>query len=69
MTADENSTPTPNPRSGILKTTFLLIGSAALGGLAVALWNRRELAEMRNPKSGSVLPEPSTSDTADEEII
>jgi hypothetical protein len=69
MTADENSTPAPNSRSGIWKTTLLLIGSAAFGGLAVALWNRRELAGMRNQKIGPVSQESSTSDAEDEEIF
>ena len=28
-------------------TAFLLLSSAALGGIAVALWNRRTLEQMR----------------------
>jgi len=47
--------------SSRLKTGLLVIGSALLGGIAVALWNRRSLAEIRNqppekdsePNSGS----------------
>ena len=34
--------------SSRLKTSLLVVGSALLGGIAVALWNRRSLAEIRN---------------------
>ncbi len=34
------------PRS-LLRTSLLLATSAALGGIAVAIWNRRTLAQMR----------------------
>ena len=35
--------------SSRVKTGLLVVGSALLGGIAVALWNRRSLAEIRNP--------------------
>jgi hypothetical protein len=39
------------------KTTLLLFASAAFGGLAVALWDRRTLAGMRNrPPAQEVKP-------------
>ena len=31
-----------------LKTGLLVVGSALLGGIAVALWNRRSLTDIRN---------------------
>jgi hypothetical protein len=39
------------PRRGfhLLQTGFLLAGSALLGGLAVALWHRKSLAQLRQP--------------------
>jgi hypothetical protein len=36
------------PGSGLVRTGFLLLGSAVFGGIAVALWNRRTLAKMQN---------------------
>jgi hypothetical protein len=45
MTADSNPSAVQRPK--IWKTILLLGGSAAFGGVAVALWNRRELARMR----------------------
>jgi hypothetical protein len=65
MTADPNSEFHAPPPPKIWKTTLFLIGSAAFGGLAVALWNRRELAQMRNQKSKSavdVSPSPAQPD-------
>jgi hypothetical protein len=68
MTADSNSSPAPESPSRLLKTVFLLVGTAAFGGLAIAFWNRKELAEMRSEKSrpspeGTVRPAPSDDDT------
>lgn len=36
------------PRRRRLRTALLLLGSAAVGGLAVALWNRKALSQMQN---------------------
>ncbi|HTZ89042.1 MAG TPA: hypothetical protein VMA71_01800 [Alloacidobacterium sp.] len=36
------------PRSGRFRTGLLIIGSALLGGIAVALWNRRSLTDMQS---------------------
>ena len=36
------------PRRKLWQTALLFAGSAAFGGLAVAFWNRKTLAEMRN---------------------
>jgi hypothetical protein len=35
-------------RPSRFRTGFLVVGSALLGGIAVALWNRRSLADIRN---------------------
>jgi hypothetical protein len=45
MTADPNPSAAQRPK--IWRTILLLAGSAAFGGVAVALWNRRELVRMR----------------------
>jgi hypothetical protein len=42
----DNSQPTPEPRS-LWRTGLLLATSAALGGIAVAIWDRRALAQIR----------------------
>jgi hypothetical protein len=39
--------PVPLEQRGFWGTSLLLITSAALGGIAVAIWNRRTLAQMR----------------------
>lgn len=44
----ESLPPAPAER-GFWRTGVLLVTSAALGGIAVALWNRRTLAQMREP--------------------
>ena len=45
------------PRPNRLKTGLLVVGSALLGGIAVALWNRRSLTDMRNqPEEASPKP-------------
>jgi len=38
---------TPATERSFWRTTLLLATSAALGGIAVAIWNRRTLAQMR----------------------
>ncbi len=43
-------------------TALLMAGSALLGGIAVALWNRRTLADMRDRREAEPLS------AADEEI-
>lgn len=48
MTAAQQPSPPAKPRFRILKSALMLAGSMAFGGLAVVLWNRRELARMRN---------------------
>jgi hypothetical protein len=45
----ESESPKPN---GFWRAGLLLISSAALGGIAVALWNRRTLAQIRQEVTG-----------------
>ncbi len=47
---DDGQNPRGNGFSGrkLWQTALLLAGSAVFGGLAVAFWNRKELAEMRS---------------------
>ena len=61
MVNDQNPAPTTTARPKFWKTAFFMIGSAALGGVAVALWNRRELGRMRDEECAHA-PEPSNSD-------
>ena len=42
----DNSQPSPEPRN-LWRTGLLLATSAAFGGIAVAIWDRRTLAKMR----------------------
>ena len=35
------------PRSAHFRTGLLVVGSALLGGIAVALWNRRSLTDIQ----------------------
>ena len=46
--APEESRPEPERRS-FWRSGLLLATSAAFGGIAVAIWNRRTLAKMRQP--------------------
>jgi hypothetical protein len=52
-------------RSGwkLWQTALLLAGSAAFGGLAVAFWNRKMLAELRNQ-----VPEPRRTAGREDDI-
>jgi len=45
----------------IARSGLLMVTSAALGGIAVAIWNRRTLADIRRePEESSEPPEPET---------
>jgi len=44
----ENLPLAEKPGRKVWRTALLLAASAALGGLAVAIWNRKILADMRN---------------------
>ena len=40
----------PPQRRNLWRTSLLFASSAAFGGIAVAIWNRRTLAKMRQPR-------------------
>jgi hypothetical protein len=42
-----NASPAPSKTRSFWRTGLLLTSSAALGGIAVAIWNRRSLARIR----------------------
>lgn len=64
MTADPNSAASSRPK--LWKTVLLLVGSAAFGGAAVALWNRRELTRIH--EQGNI-PAPEQELSAEEEEV
>jgi hypothetical protein len=45
-----NASVPPPQRRNLWRTSLLLASSAAFGGIAVAIWNRRTLAKMRQPR-------------------
>jgi hypothetical protein len=45
----------------IVRSGLLMVSSAALGGIAVAIWNRRTLADIRREPDDSPVP-PSNED-------
>jgi hypothetical protein len=51
----EDASPAPSKERQFWRTGLLLTSSAALGGIAVAIWNRRSLARIRQ-KYESVPP-------------
>lgn len=44
------------PAFGLFRTGLLIAGSALLGGLAVVLWHRKSLANLRQPVPESNQP-------------
>jgi hypothetical protein len=69
MTADRNPASASKSRPKLWKTAFLVIGSFAFGGLAIALWNRRELEDIREGKNGLAGDLPSSAALPDEDIV
>ncbi|HUY81183.1 MAG TPA: hypothetical protein VMU92_05625 [Acidobacteriaceae bacterium] len=67
MSADADTAPS-EPRMQLWRNVLLLVGSAAFGGLAVALWNRRELTQIQNERNKQLLA-PASSNDPEEEII
>ena len=47
--AEDENKPKPHTRWHALETGLLIAGSALLGGLAVAFWNRKSLSRLRQP--------------------
>ncbi|MGB7190620.1 MAG: hypothetical protein WBD10_10815 [Acidobacteriaceae bacterium] len=67
MTAEPNLDPalesSPGPRRKLWRATLFVIGSAAFSGVALALWNRRELTRIRQTTP------PPAPNPPDDEII
>ena len=61
LDTDPESTPRPRPK--VLRAALFVIGSAAFSGVALALWNRRELTRIRQTNP------PPVPNPPDEEII
>lgn len=59
MSADQNLPLAPTRARKMWKTTLFLAGSGLLGGVAFALWNRRELTELASKGSVPVADERS----------
>lgn len=53
----------PGPRRKVWRAALFVIGSAAFSGVALALWNRRELTRIRQTNP------PPVPNPPDEEII
>jgi hypothetical protein len=64
-TTEESRSPFENPKY-LLRTALLLAGSAAFGGIAVALWHRRTIAQLRKDFE-SAGANPSVQEDADEQ--
>ena len=58
----------PESRPKVWRNLLFFVGSAAFGGLAVALWNRRELAQFQSERSRQIASSNPVSDS-EEEII
>lgn len=59
MSADVNPTPAPLRGRKLWKTALFLAGSGLLGGVALVLWNRKELTEIQSCGSQPVIDEPA----------
>ena len=68
IAAGEQVQPSPsNPREPrqLLKAGFLMLTSAFLGGVAFAIWNKRQIASMKENSGSDVeKPLPSADDDA-----
>jgi hypothetical protein len=72
MTADPNSA-AANSRPKLWRNALILLASAALGGVAVALWNRRELTQIQdqiqNERINPASTDFHTSELSDEDMF
>jgi hypothetical protein len=71
MAADPNSARIPVTSSGprFWRNLLLLTSSAAFGGLAVVLWNRRVLTQMRDQKGTAEERAAHSALSAEDEIF
>jgi len=60
--SSEASVTPPKSERKFLHTSLLIAGSALFGGLAVALWNRRTLTQMRREVPDSEINPPVEKD-------
>ena len=67
MSAEPNPV-SPDSRRKLWRNVLFFVGSAAFGGLAVAFWNRRELAQFQNERSRQITS-PTPVEDSEEEII
>jgi len=56
----------PREPRQVLKAGFLMLTSALLGGVAFAIWNKRQIASMKENSAGS---EEKPIPTADDDAI
>lgn len=57
MSADANVISAASRPHKLWKTALFLVGSGLLGGVAIALWNRRELSEIQSRRDDPVVDE------------
>lgn len=63
---EENQPSTPKLSKRILRTALMMGGSALLGGLTVAIFNRKQIASMRQAQANS--PQPVPKPPEEEEV-
>ena len=68
MSANEYSV-SPQSRPVLWRNVLFFAGSAMFGGLAVALWNRRELMQIQRERLNPTLPPAQAAAHSEEEII
>lgn len=70
MTADLNSAPSAASRPKFWKTILFITGSVTFGGVAFALWNRRELTNIQAQMQAQLSdPVPEEAPAFDEEEV
>jgi len=62
-TADTHELATRSASRPLLRTVLLMMSSALLGGVAFAIWNRRQISSIR--EKDTVYPWPPVSDDDD----
>lgn len=54
MTASQTPAPDNAVPRKLWKTALFLVGSLAFSGVALALWNRKDLSRLRNPPENAI---------------